>query len=93
MWQGGIEGVYFSILWPISKDQLVTEKTEKTGHVLMWHSEIVAVGLQLRILNWVEDDVFWPWRAVAYGVGLIYTLQNWIAFPVPAPACGKLDAA
>ena len=57
------------------------------------HSEIVAVGLQPWILNWVEANVFWPRHAVAYGVGLSCTLQDWAAFPVPAPACGKLDAA
>lgn len=56
-----------------------------------WHSEIGPVGLQPRILNWVEDKDFWPWHAVAYGVGLVCTRQDWAAFPVPTPACGKLD--
>lgn len=43
----------------MSRDQLETEKTEEPGHGLnLTSSLLVAVGLQLRTLNWVEDNIF-----------------------------------
>lgn len=51
--------VCFSNLWLMSRDQLETEKTEEPGHGLnLTSSLLVAVGLQLRTLNWVEDNIF-----------------------------------